>query len=277
MGRLPDFVFVGSGRCGSTTLYRQIATHPQVSCPKRKEIRFFDKHWDRGVEWYEAFFSGVSDDMVTGEASPEYLISEVAAGRMASLIPRARLLASLRNPVDRAYSHYLLNHYHRRRERLSFSEAISAEAKRPTQRRPGRFAYVGMGQYLAQLQRFMSHFPREQLLVLIFEEDIRDAPRQTFARVCRHLGIDGTFEPPNIDVRLSMTRSVHSRALRSLNGLLPPPLRPLQLAIAEANRDKAFSAPPMPRETRRRLQELFEPGYTALEEWLGRDLSVWRS
>jgi hypothetical protein len=195
---LPDFLILGAQKAGTTALYDYLYRHPAISGPRWKEVSFFDRQWRRGERWYRGNFPRRAAPPV-GEASPSYLFHPLAPGRVRSLLPEARLIALLRNPVDRAFSHYQ-HEVALGREPLSFEEALAAEDGRTrgeVERMiadPGYFShawwnhtYRARGLYAAQLERWYAVFPREQLLVLATEE-LGAAPAETYARVLAFLG-----------------------------------------------------------------------------------------
>jgi len=199
----PDFIIIGGQRCGTTFLYNCLSGHPSVRGAFRKEVHFFDKNFRRGFGWYRAHFptaaarrvhSLTGGRLVTGEGSPFYLFHPHAAERISRLLPDVRLIALLRNPVDRAYSHY----HHEVRlgyETLTFEEALRAEEARTggAAERLGEdeggdsfalqhYSYAARGLYAAQLARWLRLFPRERLLFLRSEDlyaDARAVVRQT--------------------------------------------------------------------------------------------------
>jgi hypothetical protein len=203
---LPDFVVVGAMKSGTTTLYNHIVDHPDVRPAFTREVHFFDDNFSRGVPWYRANFPiergarGTERSWVTGEASPYYLLHPRAPARAAAVIPDARLIAVLRHPVDRAYSHY----QHERAygtETLSFSDALDAEPDRirdawnklaagAVDEAPAlkHYSYLTRSRYDEQLDRWLAHFGREQLLVLK-AEDLYEQPDPTMARVFAFLGL----------------------------------------------------------------------------------------
>lgn len=208
---LPAFLLIGGQRCGTTSLYNYLAAHPDIVQPLTKEPQFFSHQWRRGLDWYRSMFplprpllpGGPQDGLprrITFEASPYYLFHPLAAERAGSLVPDAKLIVLLRNPVERAYSHY----WHSVRlgvETLSFEAAIDAEAQRLAGEDerivgedgyPGRnhrfFSYATRGYYAEQLERWWRHFPRERCLVLI-SEDLFDDPRRVYDDVVRFLGL----------------------------------------------------------------------------------------
>ena len=206
---LPDFLILGAQKAGTTALYSYLRRHPAIVGPWWKEVSFFDRHFARGESWYRGQFPTRAQrrlvtrrtgaEVLAGEASPGYLFHPFAADRVAALLPTARLIALLRNPVDRALSHY--NHEVAfSREPLSFEEAIAAEPERmrgelERMRDPSyfshawwNFTYVGRGRYAEQLERWLAVFPRERILVLASNE-LLERPAKTYARVLEFLGV----------------------------------------------------------------------------------------
>src|SRR4051812_42429120 len=106
--RAPDFLIVGAAKAGTTSLAAYLAEHPDVFMARRKELHFFgrEKEYRRGWEWYCSHFEGAGDARAVGEATPDYMWRERAVERIAQDLPKARIIATLRHPVDRAYSHY---------------------------------------------------------------------------------------------------------------------------------------------------------------------------
>src|SRR5437773_8026085 len=177
---LPDFLIIGAQKAGTTALYSYLRRHPHVTGPSWKEVSFFDRHYTRGEAWYRGNFPNVirARGALVGEASPSYLFHPLAPERVAALVPDARLITLVRNPVDRA-----LSHYHHEvalgREPLAFEEAIDAEPERTRGEEerlvgePGYFShawwnytYLARGRYAEQLERWLALFPPDQVLVL---------------------------------------------------------------------------------------------------------------
>jgi len=196
---LPDFLIVGAQKAGTTALYAYLRWHPGVTGPAWKEVSYFDRHYSRGVHWYRGHFPLRPGDRLVGEASPGYLFHPLAPERVRATVSDAKLIALLRDPVDRA-----LSHYHHEvalgREPLTFEEAIEAEPERTRgeeerlAREPGYFShawwdytYLARGRYAEQLERWLAVFPREQLLVVASDE-LAAEPGETYARVLEFLG-----------------------------------------------------------------------------------------
>lgn len=201
---LPDFLLIGAMRSGTTTLYDLVCGHPRVLPAIKKEIHFFDLYFGRGLPWYRAHFPRTSRlrtlDGRTGEASPYYLAHPRAPERAAAAVPDAKLLVVLRDPVERAYSHY----WHAVRlgiEDLPFEEALAAEAGRLAgevermradpayySRAHHHLGYLDRSQYVDQVAAWLDHFPRARLLVLS-QRDLRTEPGRQLARVFDFLGL----------------------------------------------------------------------------------------
>jgi hypothetical protein len=208
---LPDFLIIGAQKAGTTALFAYLRWHPELTGPSFKEVSFFDRHFAHGEAWYRAHLPARPRHLLTkrrhgrwpsvGEASPSYLFHPLAAERVAEVIPDARLIAILRNPVDRAFSHYQ-HEVALGREPLSFDDALDQEEDRMRGevermlRDPfyfshawWNFTYVARGRYAEQLERWFAAFPREQVLVLLSEE-LLEEPAETYARVTDFLGVN---------------------------------------------------------------------------------------
>jgi hypothetical protein len=200
--RLPDFLILGAQKAGTTALYAYLRWHPHVTGPAFKEVSFFDRHYARGEAWYRAHLPArVPAGVLVGEASPSYLFHPLAPERVAGLLPEARLIAILRNPVDRAFSHYQ-HEVSLGRETLSFEDAIDREEERMRGevdrmlRDPSYFSYawwnytyLARGRYAEQLERWFAVFPRDQVLVLSTDE-LADDTAATYRRVLDFLGVE---------------------------------------------------------------------------------------
>ena len=207
---LPRFLIIGAKRGGTTSLYHYLRQHPQVPplFPARQNIKgtyFFDLHHGRGERWYRSHFpargrSRVPEEWVAGEASPYYLFHPLAAERAAASVPDAKIVVLLRDPVERAYSHFRERVRHGA-EHLSFEEAIEQEPARldGEEARLARddgyrsdahqhLSYVAQGRYAVPLGRWLDRFPREQVLVVLSER-FYEEPLLILRRVQRFLGL----------------------------------------------------------------------------------------
>lgn len=250
---LPDFLIIGAQKCGTSTLHAQLATHPDIRPASRKELHFFDRHYWRGLSWYRALFPAAPPfgrNWLTFEATPSYLFHPHAAERLAKAQPRARLIVLLRDPVERAYSHYQMS-LRQQVEPLSFEAAIDAEEERLTPELERMAAdptyysgvvrkqsYLARGRYAEQLERWFQYFPREQVRVYTARE-LRQETRRLHQELFEFLGL----------------RDVELPAVPDRNVARYEPMRP---------------------ETRARLAEYFAPHNERLYRLLGRDFG-WNS
>jgi hypothetical protein len=219
---LPSFIIIGAQRCGTTSLYDYLSHHPQIIPSPVKELFYFDDYYTRLIEWYKSFFPTEKEreklekdlvaSVITGEASPSYFFHPYAAKRIKETLPDVKLILVLRDPIERAYSHY--NHIKRlNREPLSFEEALEKELERITpdveklardenykadQRRD--YSYLTRGYYAKQLKEWYKHFPKEQLLIIQSEEFYRETPK-VYDEIVEYLGLNSytlpTFEAKN--------------------------------------------------------------------------------
>ena len=208
---LPDFLVIGAQKAGTTALYAYLRWHPGISGPSWKEASFFDRHYWRGEAWYRGHFPNPvrmwraertnGRRLVVGEASPSYMLHPLAPERVRRMVPDVRLVALLRDPVDRAYSHYQ-HEVARGTETLPFEEALDAEEERlrgEVERMTAdpayfshawwNFTYLARGRYAEQLERWFALFPREQLLV-VSSVDLHDRPAETYGEILEHIGVE---------------------------------------------------------------------------------------
>lgn len=192
---LPQFLVVGAMRSGTTSLYTDLVRHPQVRPPLAKELHYFSLHHDRGTDWYRRCFPVLADGEQTFEATPYYLFDPQVPARVAATLPDARFVVVLRDPVERAVSHYL----HTRRtgdEPLGLGEALAAEPERLAAAAPGqrrhevlrRYSYLSRSRYGEQLARWFEHVDPARVLVLRTEE-LAERPQDQLDRVHDHVGL----------------------------------------------------------------------------------------
>ncbi len=206
---LPSFLIVGGQRCGTNSLYEYLVRHPCIGrALPTQEIHFFDLNFCRGLEWYRGHFplrirhplSDPSSRLITGESSPYYMFHPLAPLRIAQLLPNVKIVALLRNPVDRAYSAY---QYKRAQgiETLPFDEAIDKEKERLSgevermKQEPTylsfnhrHFSYLARGLYIDQLENLFSLFPSDNILVLVSEKLFVD-PAAAYSTALQFVGL----------------------------------------------------------------------------------------
>jgi hypothetical protein len=225
-GRLPNALIVGAAKSGTSSLYAYLAQHPAVCVPKVKELRFFDNQWDKGARWYAACFEPRAGQSVVLEATPNYFPHPLAPERVRALLPEAKLIFLLREPVSRAYSHHQYR-LARGEEALRFSEALEQEEERlvgaeDVQRQGGVFkpfnlhSYRTTSNYAALLERWLALFPRDQLLFLK-AEDLFDRPAAVTGQVLDFLGLparSGLDLRPRNQLDYAPLPDAQARALR---------------------------------------------------------------
>ncbi|MEO0536510.1 MAG: sulfotransferase domain-containing protein [Cyanobacteria bacterium P01_A01_bin.123] len=204
---LPDFIIVGAQKSGTTSLFKYLSQHPKILHSSPKEILYFDggtnpkiDNYEKGLNWYRSHFPlrfQMKEGYVTGEASPLYLFNSKVPGRISKVLPDVKILVLLRNPVDRAISHY----FHQVRigkETLPIMEAMTAEASRLEKALKAgnsrddsfiRYSYKTRGYYKEQLARYFNYFPRKQILILK-SEDLFGKVTTILEQVFCFLGLD---------------------------------------------------------------------------------------
>jgi hypothetical protein len=212
---LPSFLIIGVQKGGTTSLYRYLEQHPSIASAYAKEVHFFDNHtqaynYGKGLAWYRSNFVYQWQADITGEGTPDYIFDPNAPHRIAKALPEVKLIVLLRNPVDRAYSHYLHTvraFWDADREPLSFEAAITEEANRINgeverlRHEPSYFSYnymhysyLARGIYADQLKTWFQLYPKQQILILKSEDFFAD-PNPCFRKVLEFLNLS-LFELP---------------------------------------------------------------------------------
>ena len=170
--RLPHFLGLGTQKGGTTSLQKLLERHPGVFLPACKEVHYFSQHADKPTSWYADHYRDSLRGQRRGDITPFYLFHPDAAARIRALLPRAKMIVLLRDPVERALSQVFHAHRHGF-ETLEVTEALAAEPKRLASGEAFNFqkhSYVSRSRYLEQLDRYEALFPKEQLLVLKSED-----------------------------------------------------------------------------------------------------------
>lgn len=178
MSRVPNFIYIGPDKAGSSWLHEVLVRHPQVYMPEAKDLYFFDRYYERGLSWYLGQFNAAGPQhRVIGEVCQDYLFHPSAPQRIAESLPDPRFMVSLRDPADRAYSSYL---YMRKQgqDPGSFLQAL--------QRRPELLEH---GRYATHLQRYVDVFGEDKVYVAVFDDLKRD-PQKFVGGLLDWLGVD---------------------------------------------------------------------------------------
>ena len=237
--RMPDFIIVGAQKAGTSSLFKYCRQHPQINTCWLKEVHFFDKNFHQGEDWYRSHFPislGSPEDNVVGEATPYYLIHPHAPKRIHDLLPSVKLIVLLRDPVERAISHYYYE-IKNGREHLPIDKALMAEEKRlkdewakmlqddsyisPAHQ---NFSYKQRGVYLDQLEKYFTYFSDDQILLLDCQE-LFSTPQKALCDVFEFLGVEvdlstvSDWKPKNVN---HLTKDVPSDVYSYLENYFAP-------------------------------------------------------
>jgi hypothetical protein len=299
---LPDFFVIGAPKAGTTAVHAALARHPQLYLSPVKEPKFFlgdgrpsaringpgDAHSAREWVWerdrYEALFDAAPADALRGESTAFYLYDPAAHDRIAALAPEAKLIAVVRDPIDRAYSNWMHLWSDGLEPISEFEAACDAENDRITAGWGLFWHYRRLGLYGEQLEHLLARFAREQVLVVRYRELV-DRPQASLDRICDFLAID---RQPSIEVRGENTRPFVSpgtktnvlapvvRAGASIGRHFPPQVwrrasEPLLWAL-QAN---GTARPPLATDARRSLVDYYTDDICRLSAITGDDYSDW--
>jgi hypothetical protein len=296
----PNFLLVGAAKAGTSSVFAYLGQHPEVFVSPAKEPNYFALAGQKVAfagpgdtivneasitdeRHYRALFRGGAGARAVGEASTLYLYAPGAAAAIRRDVPDVRIIAILRDPVERAYSSFLHMRRDGRETVASFEEALELEESRIDQRWEHLWHYTRLGHYHAQLQRYYALFPREQFRVWLYD-DLEEDPRRVLREVFEFLGVDPTFEP-DMSIRHKVAGTPRSKALHAVltrpnpaksfaKRLLPAGVRS-QVYGALMHRNVKEHRESMRAETRQRLQNLFRGDVERLSVLLERDLSAW--
>jgi len=291
--RLPNFLIIGAPKCGTTTLYHYLVQHPDVFLSQDKEPKFFayeggvpafvgpgDQERERRtiVDWesYCRLFSTATVERAVGEASVIYLYHPEAAHRIRHRVPDVKLVAILRDPVERAYSNFLHQRLRLREPLADFEAALEAEPARIRSGWGPFFHYAALGRYASQLERYFELFGRDQIRVFLYDEFEAD-PLGVLRDLFRFLDVDDAFVP-DVSRRhlvggaprsIAASRLVYAKAVRRF---LP---RTLRRSLFEAERRWNRVRVPLDERVRERLRDQFRGDVERVEALIGKDLSSW--
>ena len=295
---MPNFLVIGAAKAGTTSLYNYLKEHPQIYMSPHKEPRFFaleGKPIDfqgpgdltrfkfvTNIESYLALFEEVYHEVAIGEASPWYLYVPQAPKRIKNHIPNAKLIAILRDPVERAYSNFL----HAVSEELEplndFTQAMEAEEERIRHNWSYRWHYKQKGFYSVQIKRYYALFDRDQIRFYLYDDFIT-SPMSVMQDIFRFLGVDDTFVP-NTSQKHNVSRLPKNKMLdklfrqpNSMKSLLKPFFpsslrKQVKTNLINLNFQKK---PQLLPEVRKQLIEEYREDILRLQELIQRDLSAW--
>lgn len=281
MSNLPDTLFVGPQRCGTTWVHEYLAHHPQVQLPRgTKETFFFDRHFGRGAGWYGAHFPACalaqSGMRRVCEVAPSYFHDIDAPRRIAGLLGRPLIVCTLRDPASRAFSLFL---HERRKARVpaSFEAALRAAP-----------FIIESSRYASHVRRWQAQFGADRVLVL-FQDDLRRDANVYAQMICEYLGLESRPVAPNLERPTNEASVPTSQAVAVLGRTTADLLRRYRLyGVVQAakrmglkslffGREGGAAVPVMTAEARAAFIEKMLPEIEALESLTGRDLNAWKA
>lgn len=301
----PNFFIIGAAKCGTTSFAEYLAQHPQVYVSPVKEPHYFASDIDSGLiredvepdeyfavqplekrhalcvrrpEHYAQLFAAAGDAKAIGEASPSYLYSTDAPRRISQEIADARILVFLRNPIERAYSHFQMDVIFEVSASGDFLQAVDMDARVPKKGWGVSHLYVELGQYAAQLQRYLQFFPADRVKVC-FHDDYRQDVRVTLLEILAFLGVEPTLDSIAADVKhgeawrkpifRGMSRLSQTGTYRALQRVVPQGLRSkTRMLLSRKPRG-------MSRREYEAMVPLFRQDILELSSLMQRDLSHW--
>jgi len=270
---LPNLIIIGAMKCGTSSMHNYLDAHPEISMSRQKELNFFsfDRHWQRGEDWYGRHFSSTTS--IRGESSPSYSkfpkVPHVP-GRIKTLIPSARFIYLVRDPLERIVSHYM----HLRsddKETRSLDEAL---------REFEGNHYIDCSRYHMQLQQYLDHFAQSQIFVVSAEE-MKDKRQETLREVFRFLNVDETFRSPRHDAVYHASRPhgllrrtvERSRFARNIRPYVPRSI--VYWAATHGPKQRAVETPSLDRGLREALCDYLREDVELLRSQVGRDFARW--
>ncbi len=284
---LPNFIMIGVAKAGTTSFFHYLDQHPQIYMCPIKATNFFGYEDARNWKWmeegdppllrnfpvrtfeeYEASFAGASTEIAIGEVSPQYFRCPTAAQRIHDSIPNVKLIVSLRNPADRAFSGFLMRT--RRGDAVKgFYEELSP-----------RSSHVKEGFYYRRLKRYLDIFPKDRIKIYLFEE-FRKEPARIVADLYEFLGVATNFVPDTSTrhnpagipkIRLLNQLFFHPTLINIAKSVIPENIQGMAKRVQQQN---LRAAPKLPAELRAELLNHYREDILKLQELVDHDLSVW--
>jgi hypothetical protein len=273
---VPNFIVIGPGKSGTTWLYQILKEHPDVGMSSAKETLFFEDFYDRGIKWYSKFFTHCQNCSVVGEASNTYIFSPIASKRILDFNPDIKIITTLRNPIERAYSHYLF--LCRNGEKIgAFEDAIESQGH-----------LLERGLYFFHLSKYYEIFNAEQILALIYD-DLKHDSHEYATKLFEFLDVRSDLELPSLSQKILVASEARNKLVAML-------VKQLALAVRKTGYPELIesvkssfipkllyspiksseSIPKMQLETREFLRQYYRKDVEELSILLGRDfISLW--
>lgn len=294
---MPNFIILGAAKSGTTALYHYLKQHPQIYLSPIKETEFFAFEGEElnfqgpkdlprlsitTLEDYQAQFKDVGDETAIGEASPVYLYSSKAPERIHNYLPDAKLIVILRDPIERAYSQFLMFIRDGREPLQNFMQAVDEEDTRIAQNWAWGWHYLQLGLYHQQLKRYFERYPQEQIKIYLYEE-LKSNSAGVLKDIFDYLEVDDTFIP-NTSVKHNISGIPQNKLIQSwlyekniikkiVKPFLPEKLR--KDIFIKLKKKQTLRKPELSSEVRQPLLPFFQEDILRLQELIGKDLSGW--
>ena len=292
--RKPNIICLGAQKAGTTTLHDILKKHTDIYLPSIKEAPFFhkDENYNKGEDWWlNEFFPKQKDEKIIGAFTPDYLFFPKVADRIKSMYQdtELKLIIILRQPCERAFSHYLMTTKFGT-EDLSFEDAIAQEDERLKEddfHIQSHLSYISRGKYLEQIKRFTEFVPKENILFLSFEKDIRTNLDKTIIRIQQFMGVE--IQELNTNIKSNSAGRVRSKKLETYLGkdlFIKKILRKMfskdrlfkmRRSLGRLNEAKSSSLPKLePKLNKALFEEYYESELDELMTLTGLDLNFWK-
>jgi len=274
---LPNFIVIGPGKSGTTWIYNLLKNHPQICVSSAKETLFFEDFYHKGLDWYSKFFKNCKNKVAIGEVSNTYIFSSLAAKRIWEFNPKIKLISCLRNPIDRAFSHYLF--LLRNAEVNGTFEGVLVKRK----------DLLDRGMYSKHLSKYLKYFPKEQILILLYD-DLKYDPKRFAKKIYNFLNVDDGYYPENSDKKILAASKPRIKLLAKLTKKgaqltrrigYPNIVTKFKTSLLPNLLYKQYSKnnyPVLDPHTREKLKEYFYDDIKKTSDIIGRDLiKIWLS
>lgn len=275
MPPLPEFILVGPQKCATTWLYECLYEHPEVLLPETDSVHYFDMNYNESEDWYRYFFQEYNGEDIIGEETPSYIRDQQAPERIAETLPEVKLVFTLRNPVDRAYSHWWHGKSKNKRS-FDFDEVFDNYDLYND--------WVIPGLYNHHLTRYLEQFSEDQIKICFFDDLVED-DLAYYQDVCEFLGIDADYVPDYIGEKANEGRYRFDKdaffwsITNGFKRVAPRPaidaLRPVHNQIVDMMASQTEYEEGMDDDVRRRLESHFVDDIAELADYTGRDLNHW--
>ena len=295
---MPNFLIIGAAKSGTSAIYHYLKQHPQIYMSPIKEPYFFAFEGEKlnfqgpgltinessikEIESYRNLFQGVSDEVAIGEASTLYLYIPKAPTLIKQYVPNIKLIAILRNPVDRAYSSFMHLIRDQQEPITDFAQALKAEESRIQNNWGFLWRYQDIGFYSVQLKRYFEKFDRSQIKVYLYD-DFKNDPVSLLQDICSFLNVDENFMP-DMSIKRNVSGVPKSRLLQNFLRKKPSPLKGvlktfIPYSVGDKIRgyllSKNLAKTELQPQVRKQLLQVYREDILKTQDLIGRDLSKW--